>query len=94
MIVHGCHRDICRLRWQHRGIQRLADAELQQQHSDCEQVSVVEHPAHELLAPDGQCRFGDYRPVWDCHALIQVKSACGPDPGGQDALTCISSRWL
>jgi hypothetical protein len=48
MIVHGCHRHICRVRWQLSGIQGLSNAELQQQRSDYEQVSVVEHPAHEL----------------------------------------------
>jgi hypothetical protein len=46
------------------------------------------------LTPDGQCRFGDDRPASRCHALIQVKPACRPDPGGQDALPCISSRCL
>jgi hypothetical protein len=51
MTVHGCHRDICRVRRQCRGIRGLTNAELQQQQSDCEQVSVVEQPAHELLAP-------------------------------------------
>jgi hypothetical protein len=51
MIVHGCHRDICRMRRQCRGIRGLTNAELQQQHSDYEQVSVIEHPAHELSAP-------------------------------------------
>jgi hypothetical protein len=75
MIVHGCHRDICRTRGRCGGIRVLTNAELQQQRGNYEQVSVIEHPAHELLAPDAQCHLADHLPTWHCHALIQVKSA-------------------
>jgi hypothetical protein len=41
----------------------LTNAELQQQHGDYEQVSVIEHPAHEFPAPDAQCRLLDNCPT-------------------------------
>jgi hypothetical protein len=84
-IVRGCHRDIRRLRRRLGGVQVLTNAELQQQErSDYEQVSLVGHPAHELLAPGAQYCFVDDHPTWHCQALIQVKSACRSETGLQN----------
>jgi len=81
MIVHCGHRDICLLRWQLRGLQGLTNAELQQQHGDYEQVSAIEHPAHEPLSLGAQLQSIDDGPNWPCQALIQVKSARRPGSG-------------